>query len=297
MDLNATRMFVTVVKAGSLSAAASRLGIPLPTLSRRIRELERALKVQLLERSVRGTHLTEAGDRFYQHASQGIDVLAEAEQALLDSQTHLNGRLRISLPPSFEPWWQLTAAFRRSYPDIQLHVQNTERRIDLIEDGIDVALRVGSIVHETMVARHIQSFRHVLVASSALVARLGRPDTPSALGCFPCAVWGTGLDDHAPWQLGDTLVGPNTVLSCNDYLLLRRHALLGDVVTELPSFLALPAIREQRLVALLPEYPMPEHQLHLLYPSHRHPSTLVRVYLDFCQQHAPAFLDGTAPVL
>jgi DNA-binding transcriptional LysR family regulator len=153
MDLNASHMFVAVVQAGSLSAAATRLGIPLPTLSRRIRDLERQLKVQLLERSARGTKLTDAGTRLYEHASRGIEALLDAEQAVLSDQARLKGRLRLSLPPTFEPWWDLLAAFQRRYPDIQVYVYSTERRMDLIEDGIDVALRVGGIVHEAMVAQ------------------------------------------------------------------------------------------------------------------------------------------------
>src|SRR5258707_5194033 len=92
MDLNATRMFVAVVQAGSLSAAATRLGTPLPTLSRRIRNLERQLSVQLLERSARGTKLTDAGTRLYEHAARGIDALLEAEQAVVSDQARLKGR-------------------------------------------------------------------------------------------------------------------------------------------------------------------------------------------------------------
>ncbi|MCF4991706.1 LysR family transcriptional regulator, partial [Pseudomonas gessardii] len=181
MDLNAVNMFVSVVQAGSLSAAADRLGVPLPTLSRRVRELERQLKVQLLERSVRGTRLTDAGTRLYEHASRGVEALAEGEQAVISDQAQLKGRLRLSLPPAFEPWWELLAAFQRRYPDIRVHAYTTERRVDLVEDGIDVALRVGTITHETMVARQVLSYRHVLVASPLLVERLGMPDTPEAL--------------------------------------------------------------------------------------------------------------------
>jgi DNA-binding transcriptional LysR family regulator len=140
MDLNATRMFVTVAQAGSLSAAATRLGTPLPTLSRRIRDLEGQLRVQLLERSARGTKLTDAGARLYEHATRGIEALLEAEQAVVSDQARLKGRLRLSLPQTFEPWWDLLAAFQRRYPEIQVYVYSTERRMDLIEDGIDVAL-------------------------------------------------------------------------------------------------------------------------------------------------------------
>jgi DNA-binding transcriptional LysR family regulator len=262
MDLNAVRMFVSVAQAGSLSAGAARLQLPLPTVSRRIRDLERQLNVQLLERSVRGTRLTDAGTRLYEYAGRGIEALYEAEQVVVSDQARLKGRLRLSLPPAFEPWWELLSLFQQRYPDVQLHVYTTERRVDLVEDGIDVSLRVGAIVHEAMVARRVLAYRHVLVAGRTLVERLGLPDTVEALHLFPCAAWSSGANA-------------------------ANRALAGDVVTELPPFLAMPALRTGELMALLPEKPMPEQQLHLLYPSHRHPSTIVRTYLDFCQQQLP----------
>jgi DNA-binding transcriptional LysR family regulator len=291
MNLNAAQMFVSVVQAGSLSAAADRLGIPLATLSRQVRELEQQLKVQLLERSVRGTKLTDAGARLYEHASRGIEALIEGEQAVMSDQARLKGRLRLSLPPVFEPWWELLATFRQRYPDIRVHVYSTERRVDLIEDGIDVALRVGTIAHEAMVARHVVTYRHVLVASPLLIERLGMPDTPDALHRFPCAAWSVSAN-ACLWRLGDRVFESKAVLSTNDYAHLRSRVLAGEVVTELPPFLAAKAIRERLLVALLPEHPMPEQQLNLLYPSHRHPSAIVRAYLDFCQQHVPQLIEA-----
>ena len=292
MDLNATRMFVAVVQAGSLSAAATRLGTPLATLSRRMRDLERQLRVQLLERSARGTKLTDAGARLYEHASRGIEALLEAEQAVVSDQARLKGRLRLSLPQTFEPWWDLLAAFQRRYPEIDVYVYSTERRMDPIEDGIDVALRVGAIVHEAMVARHVLSFRNILVASPKLVERFGVPDKPDALHRFPCAVWASRVDVPARWELGGHVVEPKAALSTNDYHHLCCRALGGDVVTELPPFLAAAPIRERRLVPLLPLFPLPEWSINLLYPSHRHQSTIVRTYLDFCQSYLPKVIQA-----
>ena len=285
-------MFVAVVQAGSLSAAATRLGIPLPTLSRRIRDLERQLKVQLLERSARGAKLTDAGARLYEHAGRGIETLLDAELAVVSDQAHLKGRLRLSLPQTFEPWWDLLAAFQRRYPDIQIHVYSTERRVDLVEDGIDVALRVGAIVHEAMVARHVLSYRNVLVASPLLLERFGVPAQPDALHRYPCAVWASRTEVPARWELGGHVIEPKAVLSANDYHHLRSRALGGDVVTELPPFLAAAPIREKRLAMLLPQYPLPEWSINLLYPPHRHQSTIVRTYLDFCQSYSPKIIQA-----
>lgn len=292
MDLNAVRMFVAVVQAGSLSAGAARLDIPLPTLSRRIRDLERQLKVQLLERSARGAKLTDAGARLHERAVQGIEQLLEAEQVVVNDQMQLKGRLRLSLPQTFEPWWELLAAFQQRYPDIQVHLYSTERRVDLVEDGIDVALRVGAIVHEAMVARRVLSFRNVLVASPRLVKRFGMPKHPDALRHLPCGVWASRVDTPVRWELGGHVVEPNAVLSTNDYHHLCTRALRGDVVTELPPFLAAAAIREKRLIRLLPQHPLPEWSLNLLYPPHRHQSTIVRTYLDFCQGYLPKIVQA-----
>ncbi|AOX99503.1 LysR family transcriptional regulator [Jeongeupia sp. USM3] len=292
MDLNAVRMFVAVVQAGSLSAAATRLAVPLPTLSRRIRELERELNVQLLERSVRGTRLTDSGMQLYESANRGIEELAGAERAVMSDQAQLKGLLRLSLPPAFEPWWALLSQFQRLYPGIRLNVFTTERRVDLIEDGVDVALRVGAIAHEAMVARHLLSYRHVLVAGPALLERFGKPEAPADLHRFPCATWRLSAAGIARWQLGAQLFEPQAVLATNDYLHLHSRALQGEVVTELPPFLAAEALRDGRLVALLPGYPLPEQQINLLYPSHRHPSSIVRAYLEFCRDRLPDVLNG-----
>ncbi len=292
MDLNSTRMFVGAVQAGSLSAAAARLNLPLPTISRRIRQLEQQLKVQLLERSSKGIALTDAGARLYEHASRGLEVLAEGAEAVRSDQARLRGRLRLSLPPSMEPWWDLLGGFQQQFPDIQLSVFSTERRVDLIQDGVDVALRVGAIVDESMVASRVASYRHVLVASPTLLERLGVPRTVEGLHRFPCAVWAPASGARGVWNLGETSFAPDPVLSTNDYLHLRACAVRGAAVTELPPFLAHEALARGELVRLLPRLKLPEVAINLLYPSHRHPSSLVRAYLGYCREHAEQHLQA-----
>ena len=243
--------------------------------------------MQLLARSARGAKLTDAGSRLYEQASRGIEALLEAEQATVIDQASLKGRLRLSLPQTVEPWWELLAAFQRRYPDIEVYVHSTDRRVDLSEDGIDVALRVGAIVHETMVARRILSCRNIVVANPKLLERLGLPDKPEALHRFPCAVWASRIGVPARWELGGHVIEPRPVLATNDYHHLCSRALAGDVVTELPPFLAAPPIRAGRLVPLLPGYPLPEWPISLVYPPQRHQSTIVRTYLDFCRSYLP----------
>ncbi|MBD9598085.1 LysR family transcriptional regulator [Ensifer sp. ENS05] len=285
MDYNAVHMFVTVSQTGSLSAAAERLGVPLPTLSRKITELERALNVQLLERTARGCRVTEAGSRLYDHASGGIELLQEAERTLLSAQTKLMGRLRLSIPQSFEPWWELLGAFQRTHPDIQVSVYSTERRVDLLADGVDVALRVGAIADDTVVARRLLSLRHVLVASPTLLGRLGNPAEPNDLDRYPCAAWGSTLEARPTWTLAGQVQQIKAAFTVNDYVHLRGRALAGDVVTEVPSFLVVEHLRAGSLIEILPDYPFPESPVHLVYRKQRHLSTIVRAYLDFCRYH------------
>ncbi|QEI06838.1 LysR family transcriptional regulator [Pigmentiphaga aceris] len=283
MDLNAVRMFVAIAQTGSLTGAAQRLNIPLPTVSRRLKELERELKVQLVQRAAKGTVLTDAGVRLLEHAAVGIEALQDAEHAVQSDQMSLKGRLRLSLPQTFEPWWKLIASFQNRYPDIEVLVYATERRMDLYEDGIDVALRVGDIRHENLVARKVLSFRNIVVASPALIERLGRPTDPADLRRYPCGVWASRIDARARWSLGDQVIEPRAVIAANDYQMLTQRAIHGDVVAELPPFLALPAIAAGSLVAILEAYPCPEWPVHLLYPQSRFRSNLVRTYLEYCQ--------------
>jgi DNA-binding transcriptional LysR family regulator len=292
MDLNAVRMFVAAVQAGSLSAAAARLGMALPTLSRRIRELEADLKVRLFERNARGVRLTDAGTRLYEHASRGIESLEDAARALASDEAQLRGTLRLSIPPSFEPWWELIAAFQRSQPQVQVSVFTTERRVDLVADGIDVALRVGEVVHDAMVGRRLLDYRHVLVASPQLLAQVGEPTSPEGLRHLPCGVWHRSGASGAIWQLGDHCFEPAATLVTNDYMHLRSRAIAAELLTELPPFLARDALQRGALKQVLPDMPMPAQDLWLLHPSRRFVSSIVRAYIDFCQAHAQAVCDG-----
>lgn len=292
MDLNAVQMLVTIVQAGSMTAGAERLGVPLPTASRRIRALEQALKVELLERSARGVKLTEAGTRLFEHASRGLELLQEGHDAVVSDQAHVQGKLRLSVPPSFSPWWQLITDFQNDHPDIRVHLLSTERRVHPVEDGIDVALRVGEVEHEALIGRHLLDYRHVLVASPRFISTHGRPSAPHDLARLPCATWSLGTNTNATWRFAGTSVTPNTVLSTNDSMHLLHSVLAGEVITELPPFIVKDAIEQGLLVPLLQECPLPSVPLNLLYPAHRHPSAVVRTYLEYCRRKIPWLVDA-----
>ena len=297
MDLNAVHMLVAIVQAGSMTAGAERLGVPLPTASRRIRALEQELKVELLERSTRGVKLTEAGARLFEHASRGLELLQEGHDAVVSDQAHVEGKLRLSVPPSFSPWWQLIIDFQNAHPGIRVHLLSTERRVHPVEDGVDVALRVGKLEHDTLIARHLLDYRHVLIASPRYLASHGEPKHPDELINFPCATWSLGTNTSSTWRFADVSVVPNPVLSTNDSMHLLHSVMAGEVMTELPPFIVKDAIERGLLVPLLTGHPLPAVSLSLLYPAHRHPSAVVRTYLEYCRHRVPWLLEACTPVL
>jgi DNA-binding transcriptional LysR family regulator len=295
MDLNAVQMLVIIVQAGSMTAGAERLGVPLPTVSRRLRALEQMLKVELLERSARGVTLTEAGTRLYEHASRGLELLQEGHDAVMSDQAHVQGKLRLSVPPSFSPWYRLISDFQRDHPDVRVQLLSTERRVHPVEDGIDVALRVGKVEHEALIARHLLDYRHVLVASPAFLAAYGAPTQPRDLTELPCATWTLGANTKSTWRFADESVEPNAVLSTNDSMHLLQSVMAGKVITELPPFLVKDGIEGGLLVPLLVDYPLPSASLNLLYPAHRHPSAVVRTYLEYCRKRIPWLVEACTP--
>lgn len=201
MDLNGLNLFVNVVRYGSFSGAARKLQVPVATISRRVAELEAELGIRLLERSTRNQRLTEAGSLLMDYAERGLRELDLGELALRNQQLEPVGTLRLSLPPNFEVWWLLLRAFQKQYPGIKIRVMVTNRRIDMIADGIDVVLRVGDVREDSAVARKLISYAHLVVASPDFVAKQGQPLEPAALKDFPCAAWSTG-DQSSSWILG-----------------------------------------------------------------------------------------------
>lgn len=281
MDLDSVALFVEVVKAGSFSAAARHTHTPVATVSRRISELEKSLNIRLLERSSRHLRMTDAGSVLYEYAARGLEELHAGLLALENSQQELAGTLRLSIPPSFVPWRSVIQNFQLHFPNIKVEIYVTERRLDLVLDGVDVALRVGEVLHDSVVARKLFKYRHQLVASPKLLAKYGSPQEPMQLLNMPCASWNDRVS--APvWNLGGKSYNIQPYLQVNDYLHLQSLALTGDCVTELPPFLAQPAIAEGTLQALLPNFPLLEREIYLLYPSRRQVSSLVKAYVDFC---------------
>lgn len=281
MDLNGVKLFVQAAEAGSISEAARRTRIPLPTLSRQLRKLEDDLGIRLLERGPRGLALTPAGSQLVSDAQPALASLAQAEQRLHDA-SGVAGQLRISMPPHLEALWAIFRAFRRRYPAVTFDVFVTDRRVDLVADGIDIALRIGEQGTAGYVGRTLTRYRHRLVASPKFLA--AHPlRAPRDVTRVPSACWRS--PGSTVWRLGDTDVQIAPVLVTNDYAHLLESAEAGDVVTEVPPFLAARGLKRGRLVEPLPDHPFPANPMRALVVERRSMSPLVRQFLDFASEN------------
>ncbi|MBU6394569.1 MAG: LysR family transcriptional regulator [Sphingomonadales bacterium] len=177
------KQFATVVETGSFSAAARRLNMGQPAVSKAIANLEEYLGVRLLTRTTRAQHLTEAGQRYYERARVVLDEADEAESAAREAATSLAGRLRLAAPPTYAALHILPrlSEFLDTHPDLAIDLILDDRWVDLIEQGVDLAIRLGKPADSSLVARRLGSSQRLLVASSAYLDRMGAPKTPEDL--------------------------------------------------------------------------------------------------------------------
>lgn len=289
IDLNSLFLFVKVIERGSFTAASDHTGIPVATVSRRVKELEESLNLRLIERSTRRIRLTESGQILYDFAIRGVEEIEAGQMALQDKETEVKGKLRISAPPSFEPWYALLNDFRQAYPNIDVDLFVSSRKVDLIEDGVDVALRVGDVVQQTVVARKLLRYSHLLVASPCYIEKYGEPTNPADLMHMKTGVWRRHHEKRS-WRCGDSEVDINPVIQVNDYLHLRYLAVKGEIITELPPFFCKEQLQSGELIPILQDHPFPEQEVSLVYPTRKQISRLSRVYIDFCVENVGKYL-------
>ncbi|MGF1888474.1 LysR family transcriptional regulator [Photobacterium profundum] len=289
MDLNSLNIFIHVVQQGTFSGASIAMNIPVATVSRRVSELETQLDQQLLVRSTRKLALTAAGKVLYQRASVGLDEIFAAKQAMNEEQEEYKGKLRVSIPPALYVLNEMFHQFNKSYPLIQLEVLTTPKRIDFIDDEVDVVIRVGQLNHQSAVARRLGCYRHVVVCSQTFLNQFGIPQEPVALVDLPIAAWMSN-DNNVNWLLGDQKIKIHPTFSSNDYVHILSAIRSGCMLGELPPMLANPLLKSGELVEVLTHYPLPEVELNLLYPSRKHLSRLTKAFIDafiaFSQSHS-----------
>ncbi|TAM94978.1 MAG: LysR family transcriptional regulator [Rhodanobacteraceae bacterium] len=294
-DLNDFYFFAAVVEHGGFSAAGRALNVPKSRLSKRVSQLEEGLGVRLLQRTTRRFVVTEAGERFYRHCQA---MLAEVRAATEDVAT-LNGEprgvVRMSCPVALTQTVlaSLLPEFLAKHPKVQVRLLSNDRRVDLIGEGYDVAIRVRTKLDTdaTLVLRTFGQSSVLPVASPALLETHGRLQGPEDLSALPAL---SLLESDGPqeWEL----TGPEGQrvrveiqprLVCGDFLTVLEAARRGIGVAMLPEFVCAPAIASGELEALLPDWSVPEGIMHFVYPSRRGLLPAVRALVDFLAEHLP----------
>ncbi|WP_394846382.1 LysR family transcriptional regulator [Pendulispora brunnea] len=293
-DLNSLAIFAKVVEARGFSKAARRLNIPLSTVSRRVAELEDQLGVRLLERSTRSLRLTDVGAEVLEHAQRSAELSETVDNLVSNQLSTVEGVLRLSAPLSTSDTLvaPLLGAFKASYPNVRVQVFITNRYVDHIADGVDLALRVGPLVDSSLVARKILTFRNQLVASPTYLEKVKAPKSPKDLlhhKLITFSHWRPGLRwifRHRSRKDQETLsFEPH--LSMNDYSGLAAVLLTGAGIGDLPPVVQPSLMREGRLVEVMPDWHFPTSDLSVVHLSNLHMSRPVRLFKEFAVEMAP----------
>lgn len=294
-DLNDLYFFAAVVDHGGFSAAGRALGIPKSRLSKRVSQLEERLGVRLLQRTTRRFVVTEPGERFYAHCRAVLVEARAAQEAVDELRAEPRGVVRVSCPISLTQTVMayLLPEFLKAYPKVEVRLTSTNRRVDLLGEGYDIAIRVREKLDTdgSLVMRTFGLSRVLPVASPALLDRVGRPQHPQDLANIP-ALSTMEHDGAQNWELTDSNgervaveIQPRVI--CGDFNVLLECARRGLGVTMLPEFVCAPAITAGELEALLPDWNAPEGTMHFIYPSRRGMLPAVRALVDFLAERLP----------
>ena len=280
------RNFVRVVEAGSISAAAGQLGIAKSGVSRRLAELEDRLGVRLLTRTTRRSSLTEAGRTYYEGAVRLLSDVAELDAQVADSDASLEGRLRLAAPLSFGLGHLTPAieAFMQSNPGILIEIDFSDRQIDLVAQGVDLAIRIAELRDSSLKARRICPIRLMLCAGPAYLERHGTPRRPEELlrhRLLHYDIGGGPVLRLSDGRGGDQQLAVHPVLVANNGDFLRDLAIAGHGIILTPTFIAWEALARGELVPLLRDHWPAPLNAYAVYPQTRYLSRRARAFIDF----------------
>lgn len=278
--------FVRVVEAGSISGAADRLDVAKSAVSRRLKELEKHLEVELFHRTTRQMNLTDTGRAFYHQAVRILDDVLEAEIATSQAHGTLKGSLKIALPSSFGLMHMgpVINDFLKHHPQIEFDLDFNDREVDLIQEGFDLAIRIANLPDSSLIARRFTQVKTVICASPDYLEQMGTPQSPDELIDHQCLVYSL-LRDFDYWHFTDTngkeikaRVRPYLKASTGEFL--KEAAVAGRGIILVPTFIAYKEIESGALVSLLKEYGTQQIDAYAIYPQTRHLSQRVRTFVD-----------------
>ncbi|MEM6051979.1 LysR family transcriptional regulator [Erwinia sp. P7711] len=287
MQIEDLKIYLAVIHAGSFTAAADLLMLSKQYVSRRMAALEASLGARLLIRNTRKLTVTDSGKVFALHAQRIMDDIREAEQAVSEQRPELHGTFRLSLPMSFgmNPLSPLIAEFLTLHPALRFHVELADRYVDVIGEGFDMAMRIGSLADSTLIARHLGDLSRVICASPDYLQRVGIPQLPEDLLHHACLRF--GREGQYGWELnvagrGKVMAVQGPMLSNNGEVLLdAAKAGLGLVL--LPRFIVGRALERGELVTVLEPFHPASLPLSAVYPQHRQRSEIIQALLAFLQ--------------
>ena len=285
--LAAIEAFVRVAECGSFSKAAERLHSSKSVVSRQVGALEAELGARLLHRTTRALTLTEAGRSYFEQAVRILADLAEANASVGQLQAAPRGRLRVSAPMSFG-FLHLAPAvpdFLDRFPDVEIELAMNDRYVDLVDEGFDMAVRIGKLEDSSLVARKLAPARRTICAAPAYVQRRGIPASPDDLKAHECLCYSNvGLSQEWRFARSDGRPWPVEVrgrLHANNGDALRAAALRGFGLAVLPSFLVGRDFQSGALVSVLDAFMAQDSAVYAVYPQARHLSPKVRAFVDF----------------
>ncbi len=291
----AMQVFVRVVEDGSFAKAATRLGISTSACSRHIADLEARLDVRLLNRTTRRLSLTESGQDFYERSVQVLADLDEAEQMATRSAARPRGTVRLTCGISFgvRHAARLVGGFVARHPEVRFDVQLSDRFVDLVEEGFDLALRIGEAPGQNLIGRRLGETRLVTCAAPLYLRERGAPATPADLAHHACLTY-EYLPLRSTWRFRDRAGGEHAVrvsgpVHANNGDLLIAAAVEGIGIAMEPDFMVAAELAAGRLVRVLPDYAPAPAGIYAVYASRRHLSAKVRAFVDFL---AAAFAGG-----
>ena len=284
--LQGMQLFTRVVDSGSFTAGAEQMGISRALASKLIQNLEDALGVRLLNRTTRRISLTDPGRNYYQRVSELLAQLAEAEAEAAQLQVEPRGRMRVSAPISFSVLHlaPALAEFQRRYPKVELGLDLNDRLVDLVEEGFDLAIRIGRLADSSLVARRIAPACLALVASPAYLQRAGNPARPDELPAHEFLIYtlATRRDELTFARGEETItvrIRGHLLVNNGDFI--AAATLEGNGISLLPTFIVAPHLKNGSLVPVLKEWTVPSIAIHAVYAQTRALPAKTRVLIDF----------------
>ena len=283
-------VFVRVVERGSFTLAAADLNLSRAVVSKYLSRLESRLGARLLNRSTRRLSLTEAGATLFEASRGALERIGDAEQAVARLQSEPRGRLRVSAPMSFGilHLGPALADFSQAHPKVTLDVRLDDRFVNLVEEGIDVAIRIGVLTDSSLVARKLAASRTVCCASPAYLSEHGEPETPQDLASHDCLLYSYQSTANV-WRFAgpdgnDMPVAVTGTFRINNGIILTEAAVAGRGILMTPTFYVGPLLREAKLRPILTRYKLPELGIHAVFPQRGYVPPKVRAFADFLAQ-------------